>query len=143
MSDFAHFMGRDPGQPVKTRGPPHGQGGRRIIVLIATTARELHGQWPGPARENTWAASWAGVSGPRKCPHIEGRGAARPIRLRLWAAVHPGPSIFQVMGRECDGPAHLLFHNSRPGSDRPGLSAHDKPWLLPHALDRKKVVVDL
>ena len=54
---------------------------RRVDVVIAVTAQytTCHGPRPGLTRANTWAASWAGRSGPYEA-HIS------------WASAQPGPS---------------------------------------------------
>ena len=115
-------MGRGPDQLVKTRGPHHGSGGAAhvdayislaaahagplIVLLIVAVETTFHGQRPGPACENTWAASCAGGSDPRRCPHLIGRGPPRPIK-------------FSDHGARPD-PAHHL--KKKLGPARPGPS---------------------
>ena len=102
-----HLMGYGPGRPVKTCGRPHGHGGRRISSSSSTP--HLMGSDPGRpvARQNTWAASWAGRSGPYRA-HIS------------WAAVRPGPSNFERMRRGSARPIKFSEDGPRPGP------AHEK-----------------
>ena len=115
-------------------GPPHVGGLMGTVDVVVVVAIVHHISWAavraGPS--NTWAASWAGRSGPYRA-HIS------------WAAARPGPSNFQRMGRSparpitisedwprpypadhiCKflrlGPArpHHIFQTSRPGPARP------------------------
>ena len=137
---------------MKTRGPSHGQD------RCSSSSRSIphaHRLWPGPARENTWAASLqSGAAhmeptshgpragsptksrddGPRPGPahHISGcSAAARPSHFRNITA-RPGPAIiFQnsqpgPFSKYSARPRPSQF-SDRPGQARPGPLAHDKP----------------
>ena len=82
------MMGRDPGQPVQTRVPSHGQN-----ECSSSRISTLHLWRRDPDRsEKTCAASWAVGSGPYGV-HI------------LWVAARSGPLIFEMVGR---GPARPM-----------------------------------
>ena len=77
ISSPPHVMGRDPGRPVKTRGPPHGQGGRRTTAAVAVVHHML------------WAAARADPSKHLNASWAEQSG---PCRVHTsWAAARPGP----------------------------------------------------
>ena len=103
-------MGHDPGQPVKTRGRPHGQGGRRRSSSSSTP----HLMGSGPGRP---VKTYRPPHGPGGAAHIEPTshgprpGPAYQIS-RGWAATRPGPSIFQFFTAR-PGPSD--FQKSRPG----------------------------
>ena len=142
-------MGHGPGRPVKTRGRPHGHGGRRSSSSSSNSTPHLMGNGPGrpvithgPPHGPGGAAHAEPTShGPRPCPvHQISRG---------WTAARPGPSKFQRMGRgptqpitfsifygpARSGPSH--FRKSRLGparpvtsfrSARPGPAQTNGPW---------------
>ena len=141
-------MGRGPGRPAKTRGPPHGQGGRRSNSSSSTP--RIMGRGPGRPMKTRGPPHWldgAAHTGPTF--HGLRPGPARQFFI-AWAAAQPGPSIFYRMGRgpARPGPSHFQFFTARPGIEfskfstrpgpahhnfkfigpaRPGPSAHDKP----------------
>ena len=76
-----------------------------VVVVVAVIH---HIPWAAvrPARENIWAASWAGRSGPNRT-HLS------------WAAACPGPSKFQRIGR---GPAQPIIFSNFHSPARPDPS---------------------
>ena len=118
---------------------------------MAYPVHTSHRPRPGPARENTWAASWAGLSGPHNA-HISwtaarpdpsnfrvlGCGPAQPITLSIFhGPTRLGPLFFKILGparpitfknySARPGPAHQFFFD-RPGPARSGSPAYDKPF---------------
>ena len=85
------------------------------VVVVAVQYTGSRGQRSGPARQNTWAASWAGRSGPYRA-HIS------------WAAARPGPSNFHRIGRD---PAQPITCSILHGPARPGQSNFQKSRLGP------------
>ena len=128
-SSTPHLMGYGPGRPVKTRGRPHGHGGRRISSSRSTP----HLMVSGPGRS---VKPHGPPHGPGGAAHIEPTshgqrpGPAHQMS-RGWAAARPGPSKFQRMGRgpawpikisedgSRPGPAHHIFNFSQPDPARP------------------------
>ena len=145
-------MRHGPGRTVKTRGPPHGHGGR--CSRSSSSTAHLLGGGPGrPVKTRRPPYGQGGVThtkltshghtkltshGPRPGPSMfqkMGHGPTQPITfLNFQRPARPGPSIFQ---NSRPGPAPLItFSNSRPGparpvkifrSSRPGSTTHDKP----------------
>ena len=139
-------MGHGPGRPVKTRGRPHGHGGRRSSSSSSSSTPHTMGS--GPCRPVTIHES---PHGPGRAAHIEptshgprpGPGAKTS---RVWAAARLGPSNSPRIGRSPvrpikiaengprSDPAHDSFNFSRPGparsitcskvSARPGPARH-------------------
>ena len=97
-----HLMGRDPGRPVQTRGPSHGQDGCRSSSSSST---HLLGRGPDrPLKTRGPPHGQGGAANIEPTSHGPRPGPARHI---LEVSARPGPPIFQ---------------NSRPG---PARSAPD------------------
>ena len=107
-SSTPHLMGHGPGRPVKTRGRSHRHVGGRSCS--SSSAPNLMGSAPGRASEHVclaerhiWVTYRADIS---------------------WAAVRPGASNFERMGRGPARPTSFSKVSPRPGpspfSDRPG-----------------------
>ena len=102
-SSTPHVMGRGPGRPVKARGPPQGQGGRR--TSSSRNISHVRGCGPGQPVK---------TRGP---PHGQG-GAALVEPTPHGARPGPAPSYLQRMGHgparlitlsKLTGPAHHIF----------------------------------
>ena len=130
-------MGHGLGDPVKTRGRPHGHGGRRSSSSSITP--HLMGSGPGRPVKTHGPPHGPGEAthieptshGPRPGPahqFSEDRPPPGPAHqnFRLWAATRLSPSYFQFFTAR-PGPAHQFFKSlgpARPGPlqfpDRPG-----------------------
>ena len=100
-----HIMGHGPGRPVKTRGRPHGHGGRR-----SSSSSTPHLMRSGPDRP---VKTHGPPHGPGRAAHIEPTShGPRPgpahQNFREWAAARPSPSHFQIFTAG-PGPAHQFF----------------------------------
>ena len=125
-------MGHGPGRPVKTRGRPHGHGGRRRSSSSRTP--HLIGSGPGrPVKTHGPPHRPGGAAHIEPTSHGPRPGPAHQIS-RGWAAARPGLSKFRRMGRGLtqpitfsnfhgpDRPGPSIFQKSRPGPARPGPS---------------------
>ena len=108
-SSTPHLMAHGPGRPVKTRGRPHGHGGRRSNSSSSTP----HLLTSGPGRPIKTREPY-GLSGSAYLePASRGPrpGPAHQIS-RGWAAALPGPSQ----------------SSDRSGPARPGPAQKNDPW---------------
>ena len=126
-------MGHGPGRPVKTRGRPHGHGGRR---RSSNSTSHLMGSGPGrPVKTHESPHGPGGAAHIEPTSHRPRPGPAHQI-WRGWVAAWPDPSIFQRMGcgpaptiknpadRPRPDPAQHIFIFLRPGPARPGPTHH-------------------
>ena len=114
-------MSHGPGRPVKTRGPPHEQGGRRRSSSSSTP--HLMGSGPGrPVRTHRPPHGPGGAAHIEPTYHGPRLGPVHQF-FRGWAAARPGPSKFQRTGL---GPAQSMTFSSFHGPARPGPSHFQK-----------------
>ena len=88
-------MGHSPGRPVKTRGRPHGHGGRRSSTSSSGTPHLMG-------------------SGPGRLVKTHGPGGAARIEPTSHGP-RPSPSNFGGMGRGKAGPIKFSEDGPRPG----------------------------
>ena len=109
-SSTSHFMGRGPGRPVKTSGPPHRLGEAAHIKPTS------HGPRPDPAHQIS--IRWATARPGPPIFQMMGRGPARPIKF---SDDGPRPGLaYQNISKLSAPPGPSHFKKSRPGPARPG-----------------------
>ena len=124
-------MGRGTGRPVNTCRPPHGQGGRRIVLLIVAVVDQIFMgrgrlvKTRGP-RHRLGGAAYVDANvfraAARPISFLDnGRGPTGPINIQMTGhgPARPGPTVLVTDAGPRPGPANRIFNFSRPGRPPP------------------------